>query len=99
MEKQNKCTLKTLHFNNEKEDTSQLFGQFCSNFGLHLQQTILYFPQQNGMSERKNQMVMEIVICVLFAKKLLKDFHTNATINLLNRLSTMAIEAMTPFKA
>ena len=65
------------------------------------QLTAPYTPQQNGVSERKNQTIMEMVRCMLHEKGLPKEYWakaTNTTVFLLNRLPTKAVNGKTPFE-
>jgi len=64
--------------------------------------TILYSPQQNEVSERKNRKIMEMSIWLLHEKNLPKKFwaeEANTIVFLLNRLSTWVVKWNTPFKA
>lgn len=57
------------------------------------QLTKIYTPQQNGVCERKNKRIMDMVRCLLFESKLPKEFWAetaNISIQLLNRLPTKA---------
>ena len=51
-------------------------------------------PQQNGVCERKNRVVMNMARCLLFEKKLPKFFWdeaVNTAVYLLNRLPTKGL--------
>ena len=66
------------------------------------QMTTPYSPQQNGVSERKNRTVMEMVNCMLFEKKLPKLLWAEAvstSVYLLNRLPTKSVQSKTPIEA
>ena len=43
------------------EFTSNEFGEFCKNHGIRRQFSTTYTPQQNGVAERKNKTVMNIM--------------------------------------
>lgn len=61
-----------------------------------------YTPQQNGVSERKNQTVMEMAKSMLHEKGLPKSFWAeaiNAAMYLLNRCPTKAAWNQTPIEA
>ena len=47
------------------EFTSCEFNEFCKVNGVKRQLTASYTPQQNGVAERKNQTIMNMVRCVL----------------------------------
>jgi hypothetical protein len=58
-----------------------------------------YSPQQNGVAERKNRIVMNLVRSMLLEKKIPKTFWPEAvnwTIYVLNRCPTFAVKDMTP---
>lgn len=70
------------------------------NFFKH-QLTARYTPKQNGMAERKNQIIMDMVYCILQAKHMLKKFWAEAiayAVYLLNRCPTKCLEFKTPYK-
>ena len=81
--------------------SSAQFTMFCEEAGIENQLTAPYTPQQNGVSERKNQMIMEMIRCMLHEKGLPKEYWAeaaNTAIFLLNRLPTKAINGKTPFE-
>jgi hypothetical protein len=85
-----------------KEYTSNEFDKFCEEEGVERQLTVGYTPQQNGVSERKNQTVMEMAKSMLFEKGMPKEFWpeaVNTAVYLLNRCPTKAVWNMTPFEA
>ncbi|XP_052486483.1 uncharacterized protein LOC128041158 [Gossypium raimondii] len=64
--------------------------------------TNVYTPQQNGVAERKNRSLMDMVRCLLFEKKLPKTMWAeavNTAVYLQNRLPTKALASKTPFEA
>jgi hypothetical protein len=56
------------------EFISQEFADFCNEHGIRRQLTAAYSPQQNGVSERKNRTIMNMVRSMLSAKKIPKRF-------------------------
>ena len=56
------------------EFTSTEFNQFCSDNGIARQLTASYTPQQNGVAERKNRTVMNMVRSMLSEKQILREF-------------------------
>jgi len=53
------------------EFVSSNFKALCEEEGIKRQLTIAYTPHQNGVAERKNRTVMNMVRCMLAAKKML----------------------------
>ncbi|CAJ2638092.1 unnamed protein product [Trifolium pratense] len=68
VEKQSGRFVKVLRSDRGKEYTSNEFHKFCEDEGVERQLTVGYTPQQNGVSERKNQTVMEMAKSMLFEK-------------------------------
>lgn len=60
------------------EFTSLEFNQFCSTNGITRQLTASYTPQQNGVAERKNRTVMNMVRNMLSGKEIPKEFWSEA---------------------
>ncbi|KAL4340682.1 hypothetical protein GQ457_08G019310 [Hibiscus cannabinus] len=101
-ENQSGKKIKTLRSDNGSEYTSRQFAIYLKKLGIHHQLTVVYTPQQNGVSERKNRTVLNMARCLLFEKKIPKGFwaeDVNTSVYLLNRLPTKALEGKTPFEA
>ncbi|PRQ17740.1 putative RNA-directed DNA polymerase [Rosa chinensis] len=84
------------------EFTSQEFNTFCSTHGISRQLTAAYTPQQNGVAERKNRTIMNMVRSMLSEKQVPKVFWPEAvnwSIHILNRSPTLAVKDMTPEEA
>ncbi|KAB2634124.1 hypothetical protein D8674_039135 [Pyrus ussuriensis x Pyrus communis] len=84
------------------EFTSIEFADFCKENGIKRQLTTAYTPQQNGVAERKNRTVMNMVRSMLSEKKLPKTFWPEAVnwaIYVLNRCPTLAVKDITPQEA
>ncbi|KAL4388598.1 hypothetical protein GQ457_09G027370 [Hibiscus cannabinus] len=73
-ENQSGKKIKTLRFDNGSEYTSRQFASYLKKLGIHHQLTVVYTPQQNGVSERKNRTVLNMARCLLFEKKIPKGF-------------------------
>ena len=102
IENQSSCKIQILRSDNGKEYTSEQFNLLCEEAGIEHQLTVPYTPQQNGVSERKNRTIMEMVRCMLHEKGLPKKFWAeaaNTAVFLLNRLPTKAVKGKTPFEA
>ena len=57
---------------------SNEFNEFCKLSGIKRQLTAAYTPQQNGVAERKNRTVMNMVRSMLSDKKIPKTFWPEA---------------------
>jgi transposase InsO family protein len=95
VEKQSGCFIKVLRSDIGKEYTSNQFYKLCRDEGVERQLTISYTPQQNGVSERKNQTVMEMAKSMSHEKGLPKSFWAKAVyiaVYLMNRCPIKACE-------
>lgn len=102
VEKQSGHYIKTLRSDNGKEYNSKEFDKFCENEGVERQLTVGYIPQQNGVSESKNQTVMEMAKSMMHEKGLSKSFWVEViytTMYLINRCPTKAVWNKTPIEA
>ena len=87
---------------NSEEFNSEEFNEFCRQCGIKRQLTIAYTPQQNGVAERKNRTVMNMVRSMLLDKKISKTFWPKAvnwTMYVLNRSPIVVVKNVTPEKA
>ena len=102
VEKQSDFYVKTLQSNRGGEFTLNEFFNFCKNQGIQCQLIASYTPQQNGISERKNRTIFEMVRSLLKAKSLLKHFLAEivaCVVFLLNRCPTKSVFGKTPEEA
>ncbi|RVW66685.1 Retrovirus-related Pol polyprotein from transposon TNT 1-94 [Vitis vinifera] len=84
------------------EFTSLEFNAFCKTNGISRQLTAAYTPQQNGVAERKNRTIMNMVRSMLSEKQVPKNFWPEAvnwTAHVLNRSPTLAVKGVTPEEA
>ncbi|KAL4271407.1 hypothetical protein GQ457_13G027700 [Hibiscus cannabinus] len=77
-ENQSGKKIKTLRSDNGSEYTSRQFASYLKKLGIHHQLTVVYTPQQNGVSESKNMIVLNMARCLLFEKKIPKGFWAEA---------------------
>ncbi|KAL0558905.1 hypothetical protein IC582_003491 [Cucumis melo] len=78
------------------------FGNFFKEQGIHHQMIARMTPQQNGVAERKNRTIMEMVRSMLKAKNLPNEFWGDAvacTVYILHRAPTKSVPGMTPYEA
>ncbi|CAL9016699.1 unnamed protein product [Prunus brigantina] len=102
IEKESGSTIKCLRTDRGGEFTSLEFTNFCSENGIRRQLTAAYTPQQNGVAERKNRTIMNMVRSMLSGKKVPKTFWPEAvnwTVHVLNRSPTLAVKNKTPEEA
>ncbi|KAG6520408.1 hypothetical protein ZIOFF_017458 [Zingiber officinale] len=88
------CFIKTLRSDRGKEYTFKEFHNFCEDEGVERQLTVRYTPQQNGVTERKNQTIVEMAKSMMHEKGLPKIFWAEAVytaVYLSNRCPTTAI--------
>lgn len=81
------------------EFTSKEFNDFCALNGIKRQITAAFTSQQDGVAERKNRTIMDMVRCLLLEKGVPKRFWGEAaswTTHILNRCPTAAINYKTP---
>ncbi|MCH92472.1 retrovirus-related pol polyprotein from transposon tnt 1-94 [Trifolium medium] len=81
---------------------SEVFNKFCIDQGIKRQLTTAYTPQQNGVSERKNRTIMNMVRCMLSDKNVPKKFwpeNVKWAVYVLNRSPTMSVKNVTPEEA
>jgi len=84
------------------EYNSRAFQDFCVDNGIKRQLTAAYTPQQNGIAERKNRSIMNMVRCMLFGMKVPLRFWPEATqyiVHILNRSPMAILGEVTPSEA
>jgi hypothetical protein len=91
--------IKTLRSDNGGEYTSKEFVNFCKDAGIKRELTTPYNPQQNGVAERKNIIVMEAMKTMIHDQDIPMHLWAEAartTIYVQNRLSHCALGFKTP---
>jgi transposase InsO family protein len=86
--------IKILRSDNGGEYTSNEFGSFCRDAGIKRELTTPYNPQQNGVAERKNRTIMEVVKTIIHDQDLPVHLWAEAartTVYVQNRLSHSAL--------
>jgi transposase InsO family protein len=102
VEKETGLCIRGLRTDRGGEFTSLEFTDFCTTNGIQRQLTASYTPQQNGVAERKNRTIMNMVRSMLTEKEIPRTFWPEAvnwTIHVLNRSPTFAVRNMTPEEA
>jgi len=70
--------LKTLRSDNGGEYCNKQFDEFLKNKGITHQKTVPYNPEQNGVAERKNGVLMECVRSIMYDMKVEIDLWGEA---------------------
>jgi len=102
VEKQSGNSIKTLRSDRGGEFTSSEFNNFCTERGIKRHLTAPYSPQQNGVAERKNRTIMDMVRSMLKSKNVSKELWAEAVacaVYTLNRCKTASLEEVTPQEA
>lgn len=98
----------TAHFNlkisrfrcdNGREYTSKEMIQAFQEKGIHIEYTIRYTPQQNGVAERMNRTILDKARCMVLHSKLDKSYWSEAVLSaiyIINRSPTAALEDVVP---
>jgi hypothetical protein len=93
--------IKILRSDNGGEYTSKEFVNFCKDVGIKRELTTPYNLQQNGVAERKNRTIMEVVKTMIHDQDLPMCLWVEATMAVVyvqNRLSHSALGLKTPKK-
>ncbi|GKV48172.1 hypothetical protein SLEP1_g54998 [Rubroshorea leprosula] len=102
VEKEVGSPIKVLRTDRGGEYCSDEFAKFCDNQGIKRQITTAYTPQQNGVCERKNRTILDMVRSLLARSCIPKNFWPEAvnwSIHILNRSPTLTVKDMTPEEA
>ena len=102
VEKSTGQKLKTLRTDNGGEFTSTQFQDYLRSKGVRHELTVPKTPQQNGVAERMNRTLVEMVRSMIADAKLPKKFWAEALSTatyLRNRSPTKSVMGMTPAEA
>lgn len=102
VENEASSSIKCLRTDRGGKFNSEEFNEFCKEHGIKRQLTAAYTPQQNGVAERKNRTVMNLVRSMLSEKKMPKFFWPEAVnwaTYVLNKSPTLAVKNVTPQEA
>ena len=95
-------SIKCLRTDRGGEFNSDEFKEYCAVNGIKRQLTAAYTPQQNGVAERKNRTVMNMVRSLLIEKNVPRRFWAEAVnwaFYVLNRCPTVSVKEITPEEA
>ena len=70
--------IRVFQSDNGGEFVNTSMSQFCRDYGVHHQTSNSVTPQQNGLAERKNRQLLEIVRASLFGMNVPKSFWGEA---------------------
>jgi hypothetical protein len=102
VENESGCLIQCLRTDRGGEFTSTAFNELCSEHGVKRQLTAAYTPQQNGVSERKNRTLLNMVRSMIAARGVPKRFWPEAVkwaAYVMNRCPTFAVKDMAPEEA
>ena len=94
----NELALKVLRSDNGGEYLSNSFKDFLSQNGIQHQLTVAYTPQQNGVAERMNRTLLDLVRSMLHDKSLPKKFWAEAlatAVYVRNRVTSRSLPSNT----
>ena len=94
--------VKVLRTDNGGEYTSNEFESYLKDEGIRHERTVPKTPEQNGVSERMNRTLVEMMRSMLIDSKLPQRFWAEAlstAVYLRNRSPTKAVNGSTPFEA
>ena len=78
------------------------FQPLCASKGIHLQHSVPYTPQKNGLDKKKNWSLKEMTTCLLEARDILPyiwDEVVNCASYSYNRVPHKLVVGVTPFEA
>ena len=102
VEKSLERQVKIFRSDNGDEFISNEFKEYLKKEGIKQEFTIPKCPEQNGMAERLNRTLVEIIRSMLVDSQLPKSFWAEALVAaayLRNRSPTMTVETKIPFEA
>lgn len=99
VEKSSKKNIKVFRTDRGGEFTSNEFKEYCEGVGIERHYTTPYTPQQNGVVERRNRMMVEMARSCLKEMRMPNKLWGEAVRNsvyILNRVPTRALTGKTP---
>ena len=99
VETQFKSKIKILHSDNGGKFVFNSFSSYLSSHGIIHQTTYPHTSEQNGVAERKNCHLLEVVRALMFQMKVPKVFWADAMLTatyLINRLLTCILDFKSP---
>ena len=96
-----KTPIQTLRSDNGREFLNQTMREFCESKGIVHQTTCPNTPQQNGVTERKNRILLEITRTLMFEAHVPAYYWPEAVTTaayLINRLPTRILQFQSPLQ-
>lgn len=96
-----KTNIQVLRSDNGGEFVNSQMKNFCQQKGMIHQTTCPYTPEQNGVAERKNRILLEMTRAMMIESQVPKTFWPEAvatSVYLLNRLPTKTLQLQTPLQ-
>ena len=100
VETQFSSRIKVLRYDSGGEYMSHEFHDFLQNNGIVSQHSCPYTPRQNGVVERKNRHLLDVVRSLLFESSVPSTFWVEAlstTVYLINRLPSHVLDFASPY--
>lgn len=101
-ENQKEKKIKCIQSDNGGEYRNEEFDNYLKEHGIVRRLTVAHNPEQNGIAERKNRTLIEMVRCLLIQSGLPSSFWAEAvsTANYIrNRCPTRYLDGKTPYEA
>ena len=102
VERDSRAKIQTFRTDRGGEFVSHEFNKFCEDSGIKRHLTAPYTPQQNGVVERRNRTLMEMMRSILKDMRIPNFLWGEATRHstyLLNRIGTRSLVNMTSYEA
>ncbi|KAK2456756.1 myosin-16 [Trifolium repens] len=94
--------IKRFRSDNGKEYANHTFSAFTSKHGIIHEFTCVDTPQQNGVAERKNRHLLEVVRCLMFQMSVPNSYWGEAVLTavyLINRVISRVLGNTSPIKS
>ncbi|CAL9012563.1 unnamed protein product [Prunus brigantina] len=101
VETQFHAKIQVLRSDNDGEFLNHDLNQFLQDYGIIRQRSCPYTPQHNGVAERKNRHLLEVIRASLFGANMPRSFWGEAIIStayLINRIPSSILNFQTPLQ-
>jgi Integrase core domain/GAG-pre-integrase domain len=95
------AVVKVLRSDNGTEYTNKVFGEYLSSQGIQHQTTCPYTPEQNGVTERKNRHLLEVIRSMMMSMNVPKYLWGQAVLTatyLINRMPSRVLDCKSPIE-